>query len=132
MQDVEASSQAWQKAVSILDAKEELTGSEKVQLAEYRTSLKASRDKVSAEKLRCISPHQFEHHPVNDPKVPWVVAEKRIHTEMQEGRYDTSVGVLASNVMQRSDSIQMRVIYFSNHVCYVAIPLVFAPLILLI
>ena len=131
MQDVEASSQAWQKAVSILEVKEELTGGEKAQLTEYQTCLKASREKVSA-KLKYISPHDFQQLPADDPRYPWIIAEKCIHTEMQEGRYDTSVGVPASSVVQRSDSIQMRVIYFSNHVCYVAIPLVFAPLILLI
>jgi hypothetical protein len=94
MQNAEASSQAWQKAVSILEAKEKLTGSEKAQLVEYQTCLKASHDKVSA-KLKYISPHEFTQHPADDPRFPWIIAEKCIHTEMQEGRYDTSVGALA-------------------------------------
>jgi hypothetical protein len=93
MQNIEASSQAWQKAVSILEAKEELSGGEKAQLAEYQTCLKASRDKVSANMIY-VSPHDFQQLPADDPRYPWIIAEKRIHTEMQEGRYDTSVGFL--------------------------------------
>jgi hypothetical protein len=129
MKNVEASSQAWQKAVSILEAKEELSGGEKAQLAEYQTCLKASRDKVSA-KLKDISPHEFQQHPADDPSFPWIIAEKCIHNEMQEGRYDTSVGVLISGVMQKSESMQMRVIYVSHNVRCLVISSSSSPLII--